>query len=83
MHSLTILFLSVATCVIWVLWRTGRREPGLPPGPPTVPILGNMLMFPKTERHLVFVFVLTNFWSLDKKTIDSQHGHGNTVLFSR
>lgn len=32
--------------------RTGRRESDLPPGPPTVPLLGNLNIFPKEEAHL-------------------------------
>lgn len=28
------------------------RERGLPPGPPTVPILGNLHVFPRTELHM-------------------------------
>jgi hypothetical protein len=34
------------------LSRTGRREPGLPPGPPTIPFFGNMLSFPRAFSHL-------------------------------
>lgn len=26
---------------LWRLLRIGRRDPRLPPGPPTVPVLGN------------------------------------------
>ncbi|TCD69127.1 hypothetical protein EIP91_008603 [Steccherinum ochraceum] len=31
--------------VYW-LWKVGSREPGLPPGPPTKPLIGNTLDFP-------------------------------------
>ncbi|CAE6523007.1 unnamed protein product [Rhizoctonia solani] len=39
---------------VWVLlkvYRIGRRERFLPPGPPTVPLLGNLNIFPKVEAH--------------------------------
>lgn len=29
-------------CAFLRLFRIGRRAPGLPPGPPTIPILGNL-----------------------------------------
>ncbi|KAI3609029.1 cytochrome p450 [Moniliophthora roreri] len=41
----------------WLLFkalRIGRRERFLPPGPPTVPILGNMHVFPTESPHLKF-----------------------------
>ncbi|CAE7136164.1 unnamed protein product [Rhizoctonia solani] len=31
--------------------RIGKREQFLPPGPPTVPLLGNLNIFPKAEAH--------------------------------
>jgi cytochrome P450 len=31
-----------------------RREHTLPPGPPTVPILGNLHLFPRSELHIQF-----------------------------
>ncbi|CAE6457751.1 unnamed protein product [Rhizoctonia solani] len=39
---------------VWLLlkmYRIGRRERFLPPGPPTVPLLGNLNIFPKVEAH--------------------------------
>jgi hypothetical protein len=33
---------------IYQLLQVGKRDPRLPPGPPTVPILGNMLEIPST-----------------------------------
>ncbi|KII94757.1 hypothetical protein PLICRDRAFT_693091 [Plicaturopsis crispa FD-325 SS-3] len=45
---------ALAACVWFVLRliRAGQRERGLPPGPPTVPILGNLLAFPTEHAHL-------------------------------
>ncbi|KIO27803.1 hypothetical protein M407DRAFT_22978 [Tulasnella calospora MUT 4182] len=37
-----------------VVFRVGRREAGLPPGPPTVPILGNLHVFPTVRMHVKF-----------------------------
>jgi hypothetical protein len=39
------------------LWTTGRRERGLPPGPPVVPFLGNALQFPKRFPHFRYALV--------------------------
>ncbi|KAH7338159.1 cytochrome P450 [Rhizoctonia solani] len=39
---------------VWLLlkvYRIGRRERFLPPGPPTVPLLENLNIFPKVEAH--------------------------------
>lgn len=33
----------------------GRRESYLPAGPPTVPLLGNLNIFPKEYAHYTFV----------------------------
>lgn len=43
--------------VIYGLYRLshyGSRAPNLPPGPPTVPVVGNLLVFPKGRLHLRF-----------------------------
>ncbi|KDQ57266.1 hypothetical protein JAAARDRAFT_35893 [Jaapia argillacea MUCL 33604] len=49
----TVLFLSV----LWLvrrLSRIGRRKVGLPPGPPTAPLLGNLHIFPTEFAHYKF-----------------------------
>lgn len=33
---------------LYRLFQVGKRDPRLPPGPPTKPILGNMLDIPST-----------------------------------
>lgn len=43
-----------ATVAIFRILRIGRRESDIPPGPPTRPILGNLLDYPQIEPHLVF-----------------------------
>ncbi|KAJ7917388.1 cytochrome P450 [Mycena leptocephala] len=45
---------AVALCAAILLRRVGTREHGLPPGPPTVPILGNLHIFPTEFPHLKF-----------------------------
>lgn len=32
---------------IYRLLKIGQREAGLPPGPPTIPLFGNMLQMPR------------------------------------
>jgi len=50
-------FLSVILPLGVIVWfilkaaRIGKREPDLPPGPPTSPLFGNLLIFPKTSAH--------------------------------
>ncbi|KII94756.1 hypothetical protein PLICRDRAFT_169479 [Plicaturopsis crispa FD-325 SS-3] len=49
--------IALAFAAAWFvsrLMKTGHREKGLPPGPPTVPILGNLLIFPTKHPHLKF-----------------------------
>ncbi|KAF9024669.1 cytochrome P450 [Hymenopellis radicata] len=46
-----VLFLVVAAFIAY-LTRTGKRENGLPPGPPTLPVLGNILSFPREYLYL-------------------------------
>ncbi|ESK85920.1 cytochrome [Moniliophthora roreri MCA 2997] len=54
-NSLSILvFLFLLAWLIQKTLKTGRREKYLPGGPPTVPILGNLHIFPTEDPHLKF-----------------------------
>ncbi|KAJ7234772.1 cytochrome P450 [Mycena haematopus] len=41
-------------CIFVCLRKIGSREVGLPPGPPTVPLLGNLHVFPTEFAHYKF-----------------------------
>jgi len=45
---------------IYRLLQIGKRDPRLPPGPPTVPILGNAHMIPTTGLGKKYVAIVYN-----------------------
>lgn len=57
MSSQTMSLLIATTVVIFALWiinrihKIGSREQGLPPGPPTLPLIGNLHLLPKTRTY--------------------------------
>ncbi|KAJ7637643.1 cytochrome P450 [Mycena polygramma] len=46
--------IPLAVCIVVWLRRRGAREEGLPPGPPTIPLLGNAHIFPTAAPHYKF-----------------------------
>lgn len=42
---------AVAFVAIYRLLQIGKRDPRMPPGPPTIPILGNAHQIPQTGLY--------------------------------
>ncbi|RDW79387.1 hypothetical protein BP6252_04025 [Coleophoma cylindrospora] len=48
---------SVLAAILWALWyisKVGQRPKDYPPGPPTLPVIGNLHQMPAKHAHLQF-----------------------------
>ncbi len=50
--NIFLILAAIAAYLSLRLLNIGKREHGLPPGPPTIPIVGNLLSFPKEYAYL-------------------------------
>ncbi|KAK5996476.1 Cytochrome P450 monooxygenase [Cladobotryum mycophilum] len=76
--SATIVALIIVLVVAGTVSLPGSREKGLPPGPPTVPFLGNINLLPKTGIHLLF----TNWAKTYGSIFSVKIGHGTMVVLT-
>ncbi|KAJ7618065.1 cytochrome P450 [Roridomyces roridus] len=54
MSSLLLSLALLVAAPLIIFRRIGARDKDLPPGPPTLPIIGNLHIFPKESTHLRF-----------------------------
>lgn len=47
--------------ILYKILTFGRREKNLPPGPPTIPVLGNAHLIPFKGLHLKYVYRTINY----------------------
>ncbi|KAJ9191323.1 hypothetical protein DTO164E3_6131 [Paecilomyces variotii] len=57
----SVLLLILLVYILFRLYRFGQREDGLPPGPNTIPILGNIHQFPQQFPQLKFMEWMEEF----------------------
>ncbi|KAL1896114.1 hypothetical protein Sste5346_004854 [Sporothrix stenoceras] len=52
--AISVALLAIVAVGLYRLLQVGKRDPRLPPGPPTIPVLGNAHMIPTTGLGLKF-----------------------------
>ncbi|KAG8913572.1 hypothetical protein FRC02_005397 [Tulasnella sp. 418] len=65
----------VAAGLLHRISKIGQREPLLPPGPPTTPVLGNIAILPKTDTYVKF-----NEWAKQYGEIFSLKVGSKTII---
>ncbi|KAL1710409.1 cytochrome P450 [Schizophyllum commune] len=75
MSASTLALATFASVVLYKALRTGFRERGLPPGPPTIPVLGNILQVPTKD-----VFQRFTEWARDFGEIYSLKVGPSTIV---
>ncbi|KAK7040215.1 hypothetical protein VNI00_010021 [Paramarasmius palmivorus] len=69
--TIAAIILVVLTAAVWFL-QLGRRESYLPPGPPTLPVLGNIHIFPTKYPHYRFTEWARQYGTIYSLKIGSQ-----------
>ncbi|KAF2114283.1 cytochrome P450 [Lophiotrema nucula] len=54
MSTLLVIFIGFILAFLYSIRNVGRRPKDLPPGPPTLPIIGNLHLLPSTQPHHQF-----------------------------
>ncbi|KAJ7471393.1 cytochrome P450 [Mycena galericulata] len=70
----------VLLCAALFFRRVGAREKGLPPGPPTLPILGNVHIFPKEFAHYKFTEWARKYGGIYSASVFALIPHSMTLI---
>jgi hypothetical protein len=53
-HGASFSLVVLLSAILWQLSKIGRRPRNYPPGPSTLPLIGNLHQIPQEKRHLQF-----------------------------